>query len=136
MSSQFLNHFSELKDPQIERCRKHEKEIRYFISSLSVDAPRMLATIRSHLAIENSLHWVLDMTFREDASRVRRGDAAENLSMLRRLVLNICRRNKTGKSNQSKVRRAGWNDDVRTQRCWAQAPRTHKAETPLNAATS
>ncbi len=66
-------------------------------------------------AFHNSLHWVLDMTFREDASRVRRGDAAENLSMLRRLVLNICRRNKTGKSNPSKVRRAGWNDDVRTQ---------------------
>ena len=103
MSSHFLDHFSELKDPRIERCRKHE---------------------------------LLDMTFREDASRVRRGDAAENLSMLRRLVLNICRRNKTGKSNPSKVRRAGWNDDVRTQRCWAQAPRTHKAETPLNAATS
>ena len=60
-------------------------------------------------------HWLLDMTFREDANRVRRGDAAENLSMLRRLVLNICRRNQTGKSNPSKIRRAGWNDDVRTQ---------------------
>ncbi len=94
---------------------KITKEIRYFISSLPLDAARMLSAIRSHWAIENSLHWVLDMTFREDASRVRRGDAAENLSMLRRLVLNICRRNKTGKSNPSKVRRAGWNDDVRTQ---------------------
>lgn len=94
---------------------KITKEIRYFISSLPLDAARMLAAIRSHWSIENSLHWVLDMTFREDASRVRRGDAAENLSMLRRLVLNICRRNKTGKSNPSKVRRAGWNDDVRTQ---------------------
>jgi predicted transposase YbfD/YdcC len=90
-------------------------EIRYFISSLPLDAPRMLAAIRSHWAIENRMHWVLDMTFREDASRVRRGNAAENLSMIRRLVLNICRRNKTGKSNPSKVRRAGWNDDVRTE---------------------
>ena len=82
MSNHFLDHFSELKDPRIERCRKHS---------------------------------LLDMTFREDASRVRRGDAAENLSMLRRLVLNICRRNQTGKSNPSKIRRAGWNDDVRTE---------------------
>ena len=99
-------------------CERHIKgkisrEVRYYVSSLAVDAARLLAAVRSHWAIENRLHWVLDMTFREDYSRVRRGHAAENLTTLRRMALNICRRNQTGKSNPSKIRRASWNDDFR-----------------------
>lgn len=94
---------------------KITKEIRYFVSSLGLDPERFLRVVRSHWMVENQLHWVLDVTFKEDASRIRRGDAPENLSMLRRLVLNICRRNRTGKSNPSKIRRAAWNDDVRLE---------------------
>lgn len=66
-------------------CERHvggkvSREVRYYISSLGVDPARILAAVRSHWAIENSLHWVLDMTFREDYGRVRRGHAAENLT--------------------------------------------------------
>ena len=92
---------------------KVSREVRYYISSPSLDSARLLAAVRSHWAIENSLHWVCDMTFREDYSRVRRGHATENLTTLRRMALNICRRNQTGKSNPSKIRRASWNDDFR-----------------------
>lgn len=101
-------------------CERHvrgrvTREVRYYISSLAVAPERLLGAVRSHWGIENRLHWVLDMTFREDYSRVRRGHAAENLTVLRRMALNICRKNQTGKSNPSKIRRASWNDDFREQ---------------------
>jgi len=53
--------------------------------------------VRSHWGIENSCHWVLDVVFREDASRIRVGNAAENMSTLRRLALNLLRREKSEK---------------------------------------
>jgi predicted transposase YbfD/YdcC len=99
-------------------CERHldgriSKEIRYYISSLPQAPARLLAAVRSHWAIENSLHWVLDVTFREDESRIRRGDAAENMTVLRRLALNICKRSDTGHSNRMKLRIAGWDDAFR-----------------------
>lgn len=59
---------------------------RYFISSLKADAALIAASVRAHWGIENSLHWVLDVTFGEDESRSRSGDSAENLATLRRLT--------------------------------------------------
>lgn len=63
----------------------------YYISSLDVNLPQIAKTIRSHWAIENSSHWVLDMTFREDESRTRRGDAPENMATFRRFAMNLAR---------------------------------------------
>ena len=68
------------------------KETRYYISSLSVSAKKLGFCIRSHWGVENSLHWVLDVTFNEDASRVRTGHAAENLSLLRKTALNLLKK--------------------------------------------
>lgn len=65
------------------------EETRYFISSLPPDARQHLELSRGHWSIENSCHWVLDVVFREDQSRVRCGDAAQNLSTLRRIALNL-----------------------------------------------
>jgi predicted transposase YbfD/YdcC len=62
---------------------------RYFISSRRLTAKEALHAIRSHWAIENQLHWVLDVAFREDESRVRIGNAAENLSVIRQLAFNM-----------------------------------------------
>jgi predicted transposase YbfD/YdcC len=84
-------------------------ETRYFISSLPPDAKHLLHTIRSHWGIENKLHWVLDMSFREDVSRVRQGNAAENLAIMRRLCLNLLKRETTAKCGiKAKRLIAGW----------------------------
>lgn len=65
------------------------QETRYYISSLPPDATQHLELSRAHWAIENSCHWVLDVVFREDQSRIRCGDAAQNFSALRRIALNL-----------------------------------------------
>jgi len=66
-------------------------ERRYFISSLPPEAQTIAHAVRSHWAVENSLHWVLDMTFREDESRIRCRHAPENMSMIRHIALNMLR---------------------------------------------
>ena len=70
-------------------------ERRYFISSLSPDAQRAAEIVRSHWGIENSLHWVLDVAFREDDSRVRAGNAPENLALIRKLTHNLLKHETT-----------------------------------------
>lgn len=62
---------------------------RYYLSSLPVDAKKFAGAVRGHWAVENSCHWVLDVVFGEDDSRVRAGDAAENFALLRRMVNNL-----------------------------------------------
>lgn len=75
----------------------HEK--RYYISSLECDAEKFGHAVRSHWGIENSVHWVLDIAFREDESRVRKGSAPENFAAIRHIALNLLRNNKTFKGS-------------------------------------
>ncbi|MCP4371109.1 MAG: ISAs1 family transposase [Deltaproteobacteria bacterium] len=82
---------------EINGERSHER--RYFISSLGCDARRFGNAIRSHWGIENSLHWVLDIAFREDDSRVRKGFAPENFAAIRHIALNLLRNNKKFKGS-------------------------------------
>lgn len=85
---------------------------RYFISSLESDAEQLLHTVRSHWGIENKVHWVLDIAFREDDSRIRKGNGAENFAVLRHIALNLLRREKTVKrSLKGKRMKAGWDKD-------------------------
>lgn len=65
---------------------------RYYLSSLKLDAVEALAVVRRHWGIENEVHWVLDVAFAEDRSRARSGEAPLNLAILRRLALNLLRR--------------------------------------------
>lgn len=91
---------------------KLEVQTRYFISSLPANAKAILKAKRSHWNIENQLHWVLDIAFREDESRVRKDHAAENLAVLRHLTLNLLNRDKTAKGGiHAKRLQAGWNND-------------------------
>ena len=71
------------------RQGKQVQERRYYLSSASWTASEALARVRGHWSIENSQHYVLDVVFREDASRSRRGYAAQNLALIRRLALNV-----------------------------------------------
>jgi predicted transposase YbfD/YdcC len=84
-------------------------ERRYFISSLAADAKQLLRAARGHWGIENQLHWVLDIAFREDECRVRTGNGAQNFAVLRHIALNLLKREKTLKASiHGKRLKAGW----------------------------
>jgi len=71
-----------------------------------------LVSTREHWHVDNKLHWVLDMAFREDESRIRKGNGAENFSILRRISLNLLKKEKTEKSGvETKRLRAGWDNN-------------------------
>jgi predicted transposase YbfD/YdcC len=90
---------------------KSETHTRYYISSLPGDAAKTLAAARGHWGIENSLHWVLDIGFREDESRIRQGNATENMARLRQIALNLLSREKTAKCGIATKRlMAGWDE--------------------------
>lgn len=91
---------------------QRSSEIRYYISSLEGDAAQFGEAVRSHWQIENKLHWILDVAFQEDLSRVRTGYAAENLAVLRHIALNLLH-HETSASCGVKAKRlkAGWNQD-------------------------
>jgi predicted transposase YbfD/YdcC len=89
-----------------------ERETRYYISSLVADAARLNRTIRQHWAIENKLHWVLDVAFGEDHSRKRAGHAAQNFSLLNRIALNLLKQDRQSKRGiKGKRLNAAWNPD-------------------------
>ena len=71
--------------------------VRYYLSSLPGDAQPIAVAVRSHWGIENGLHWVLDLAFREDESRARRGHSAQNLAVLRKLALTLIQQDRTRK---------------------------------------
>jgi predicted transposase YbfD/YdcC len=88
------------------------REVRYFISSLpGNDAKKFGAAVRRHWEVENNLHWVLDVAFREDESRIRKDNAPENVAMLRHVALNLLRTDKTTKAGiQARRKKAGWSE--------------------------
>jgi len=89
-----------------------EVQTRYFISSLPADAKTILKAKRSHWKIENQLHWVLDIAFREDESRIRQDYGAENLAVLRHMALNLLKNEKTANGGvRAKRLQAGWDND-------------------------
>jgi predicted transposase YbfD/YdcC len=91
---------------------KAEAEIRYFLTSCGDDPSVLVQAIRRHWSIENALHWVLDVTFREDDSRVRDRTAARNLALLRRIALNLLGGDRSGQSSlRGRRKKAAWNDD-------------------------
>jgi predicted transposase YbfD/YdcC len=84
--------------------------VRYYLLSKYLPPRRLLHVARAHWRIENSLHWVLDVHFAEDANRARKDNAPENFAILRRLALNILRAHPDQKSIRLKIKRAGWDN--------------------------
>lgn len=90
---------------------KTSTESRYYISSLEPDAELLARRIRAHWAIENELHWTLDMAFDEDHSRIRCNNGADNFALLRKIALNLIKAEKSIKQGvRGKRKRAGWDD--------------------------
>jgi predicted transposase YbfD/YdcC len=92
---------------------KVTEETRYFISSLDANDPKRLErVVRAHWAIENNLHWVLDIAFDEDSNRTRKGHSAANLAVIRHIALNLIKTEKTSKVGvKIKRLKAGWDND-------------------------
>lgn len=85
-------------------------ERHYYITSLAPEARPLAGAVRGHWGIENRLHWVLDVSFGEDSSRVRKAYAPENLGLLRRIALNLLRQEPSTGSLKGKRKRAGWDN--------------------------
>ena len=83
----------------------------HYLLSTPLSAERFGAVVRHHWGIENSLHWVLDVTMNEDQTRNRKDNGPENLALLRRLALNLARLEPSKGSMKGKLKRAGWDDD-------------------------
>lgn len=92
-----------------------KRDVRYYISSLPRNGRQFAHAVRRHWGIENSLHWSLDMTYREDESRVRNRTFAENLSWLRRLTRSLIKQHPGKQSSIMKRRMAGWSPDFLMQ---------------------
>lgn len=92
------------------------QETRYFISSSQASAAQMLAAVRLHWGIENQLHWVLDMSFGEDQSRIRKDNAPANVTIIRHAALNMIRQIPKKRMSVKRMRKAaGWDDLVLTE---------------------
>ena len=99
-------------------CTRNGKEtvdIRYFISSLGMGIQRFANAVRSHWAIENTCHWCLDITYREDESRIRDKHLRENFAWLNRFTRSLLKQLSNQKSVAMNRRRCGWNDDALIQ---------------------
>ena len=91
---------------------KVSTESRYYISSLECDAEKVLHAVRNHWGIENSAHWVLDIAFREDESRIRAGNGAESFATLRRIALSMLTQERTAKCGiKTRRLKAAWDND-------------------------
>lgn len=120
----------------VERTRhlwnKTTHEIQFYLSSLPADNPRIGSAIRQHWGIENSQHWVLDVTFGEDACRVRSMHGPQNLAVLRRFALNALNRESTGRKRSlvQKTRQAAMNDDYMLKVLAAAFPDSPQSSSP------
>ena len=95
-------------ESRIERGDKIETERRSFISSRALSAADFAQAVRGHWAIENNLHWCLDITFREDLSRLRTGHGATNMAVVRHFSLNLVRQVADKRSIKRRRKRAAW----------------------------
>jgi predicted transposase YbfD/YdcC len=96
---------------QVRGERAGKPITRYYLLSAYMPAARLLRIARSHWTIENQLHWILDVVFGEDASRVRKDNAPENFATLRKLALNVVRAHPAKLSMRQKIKTAGWDDN-------------------------
>lgn len=102
----------------VRHCQQGDKDVydtRYFLNSLPMGVKRFAKAVRGHWAIENTLHWCLDVTFREDESRLRNRVAGDNVAWLKRFALGLLKQLNHKESIAMRRRMAGWNDEFLAQ---------------------
>jgi predicted transposase YbfD/YdcC len=98
-------------ESQVERAGKREHETRYYMASTKLSADMFGRAVRNHWGIENRLHWVLDVVFREDLARLRSGNAPANMAIIRHTALNLLSKARPTTSFKNRRKQAGWNVD-------------------------
>jgi predicted transposase YbfD/YdcC len=98
-------------ETRVETAGRSRSETRYFVSSRALTAAEAAEAVRGHWAIENRLHWVLDVTFGDDQSRLRKGHGARNMATVRHFALNLVRTAADRRSIKSRRKLAGWSQD-------------------------
>ena len=96
---------------EVERDGVITAETRYYLCSVKLSAEMFGWAVRSHWAVENRLHWILDVVFREDLARLRSGNAPANMAIVRHAAVNLLSRAKPTTSFKNRRKRAGWNTD-------------------------
>jgi predicted transposase YbfD/YdcC len=105
-----------LVESRREIGEKVQIERRYDLVSLPADAKRFGDAVRQHWGVENGLHWVLDVSFNEDACRIRKDQGAQTFSVLRHIALNLLKRESHHKRGiKARRKRAGWDRDYLLQ---------------------
>ena len=102
----------------VRHCRvgaRDTYDTRYYLTSLPLNVKQFARVVRGHWAIENTLHWCLDVTFREDESRLRNRIAGDNVAWLKRFAISLLKQVKSKESIAMRRRMAGWNDNFLTQ---------------------
>lgn len=113
-----LNCIVKIKSTVIKK-NKQTVEERYYISSLDGDAKQINHAVRTHWHIENKLHWVLDVIFKEDYCRLRTGNGAENMNIIRKIAINKIKADKSDNSSiKVKRKRCGWDDNYAAKILW------------------
>ena len=100
-----------LVESHTQRDGKTAHERRYYLSSAKLDAKTFAGAARAHWGIENRLHWVLDVVFKEDQSRLRRGHGARNMAIVRHFAINLLRQLDDRRSLKTRRKLAGWDPD-------------------------
>ena len=98
-------------DTEVERDGKIQRETRLYLSSTALSAEMFARVVRGHWGIENRLHWMLDVVFREDLARLRNRHAPNNMAIVRHTALNLLNRAKQVTSFKNRRKKAGWNTD-------------------------
>jgi predicted transposase YbfD/YdcC len=98
-------------ETRVEIAGRKRSETRYFVSSRALTAPEAAAAVREHWATENRLHWVLDVTFGDDQSRLRKRHGARKMATVRHFALNLVRAATDKRSIKSRRKLAGWSPD-------------------------
>ncbi len=98
-------------DSEREIGTKIERETRFYLTSSNGHAAKLATVVRDHWAVENSLHWVMDMVFRDDECRISTGHAPANFTTVKHIAQNLMRRSPTKDSMRLKRKVAAWDDE-------------------------